>query len=162
MSQQSVSNILRAAGLRVTAPRQAVFAVLAETHEHLDAEAITQRTRAKLGKVSHQTVYDVLAAFQDADLVRCLETAGMAAARYELQRHDNHHHMVCRKCHRIEDVPCQVDFTPCMHPLDDYGFTVETAEVVYRGICANCQDPLGVAKSENSSNSDRSMCTPAE
>lgn len=155
MSRQSVSNILRTAGLRVTAPRQAVFAVLADTHEHLDAEQITERTRALLGKVSHQTVYDVLSAFLDADLVRRLETAGMAAARYELQRHDNHHHMVCRKCQRIEDVPCQVDFTPCMHPLDDYGFTVETAEVVYRGICANCQDPPGAAKSANFSPSDQ-------
>ena len=139
MSSPTPAETIRAAGLRVTAPRQAVFEVLAERTDHPDVEQITTNTRARIGKVSHQTVYDVLSAFERADLVRCIDPAGSVAARYELQRHDNHHHLVCRSCHHIQDVPCRTEGVPCMHPAEDFGFSVELAEVVYWGLCDRCQ-----------------------
>lgn len=131
--------MIRAAGLRVTAPRQAVLEVLSRQDAHPDVEEITAATRALIGRVSHQTIYDVLAAFERADLVRCIDPAGSSAARFELQRHDNHHHMVCRACNGIFDVPCAGDSVPCMHPTDALGFEIELAEVVYWGRCAGCR-----------------------
>ena len=66
---------LREADLRVTAPRVAVLGVLAE-HPHSTAQAVAELTRARLGTVSTQAVYDVLAAFTAAGLVRRIEPAG--------------------------------------------------------------------------------------
>lgn len=131
---------IRAAGLRVTAPRQAVYDALAADRAHPDAEQITAAARALLGRVSQQAVYDVLAAFERADLVRCIDPAGSPAARYELQTHDNHHHLVCTSCRRIVDVECGADKVPCMHPSADHGFALEATEVVYWGRCPQCQE----------------------
>nr|WP_272902149.1 transcriptional repressor [Brevibacterium daeguense] len=139
----STAELIRAAGLRVTAPRQAVLEVLTSVRSHPDAEEITSATRERIGKVSHQTVYDVLAAFERADLVRCIEPAGASAARYELQRHDNHHHMVCRSCQQIFDVPCLGAGAPCLHPDDAFGFEIEIAEVLYWGRCSECRATEG-------------------
>jgi Fur family transcriptional regulator, stress-responsive regulator len=128
---------LRAAGLRVTAPRQAVLGVLGE-FPHSTAEAVAAAVRRRLGSVSTQAVYDVLAACVDAGLVRRIEPAG-SAARYETRTGDNHHHVVCRSCGATADVDCVVGEAPCLHPSADGGFDIDEAEVVFWGTCPACR-----------------------
>ncbi len=52
---------------------------------------------------------------------------------------DNHHHLVCRTCDRMVDVDCAVGEVPCLTPVDDWSFAVDEAEVIYWGICPDCQ-----------------------
>lgn len=128
--------MLRAAGLRVTAPRQAVLGVLGQ-YPHSTAETVAVQVRARLGSVSTQAVYDVLAACVEAGLVRRIEPAG-SAARYETRAGDNHHHLVCRACGATADVDCVVGRRPCLSPADDHGFVVDEAEIVFWGLCPAC------------------------
>ncbi len=128
---------LRTAGLRVTAPRRAVLAALAD-HPHSTADAVATVVRDELGSVSTQAVYDVLAACVDVGLVRRIEPAG-SAARYETRTGDNHHHVVCRSCGRTADVDCTVDERPCLTPSGDQGFEIDEAEVVFWGLCPACR-----------------------
>lgn len=130
---------LRAAGLRVTAPRLAALAVIQE-HQHADAETIATQVRERLGTVSTQAVYDVLHALTDVGLVRRISLDGRRAL-FETHRHDNHHHLVCHRCGRLEDVPCATGSAPCLHVAEPHrhGFQVEAAEVLYRGLCPACQ-----------------------
>jgi Fur family transcriptional regulator, stress-responsive regulator len=128
---------LRAAGLRVTAPRRAVLDWLTG-HPHATVEAIGAGVRAELGAVSTQAVYDVLAACAGAGLVRRVEPAGHPA-RYERRVGDNHHHLVCRVCGVTVDVECAVGAAPCLDPSDARGFAVDEAEVVFWGRCPACR-----------------------
>jgi Fur family ferric uptake transcriptional regulator len=131
-------SLLRAAGLRVTAPRLAVLAAIPSGH-HLDADTITQTVRTQLGRVSTQAVYDVLNAFTAAGLVRRIDLPGQAAARYERRVADNHHHLVCRSCGDVTDVDCAVGEAPCLTPSVDGGYAIDEAEVVYWGLCPACR-----------------------
>ncbi len=131
------TSALRGAGLRVTAPRLATLAAV-EAHPHADAETIAHDVRERLGTVSRQAVYDVLNALSDAELVRRVAVGGRSM-QYEIHRHDNHHHLVCRECGRLEDVACAVGEAPCLIPHDALGFDVEIADVVYRGVCSDCR-----------------------
>lgn len=124
--------------MRVTASRVAVLRVLAD-HPHATADTVVKLVTGVLGSVSKQAVYDVLAACTLAGLVRRIEPAG-SAARYETRTGDNHHHLVCRACGRTQDVDCAVGQRPCLTPSDDAGFAVDEAEVVFWGLCPNCQD----------------------
>jgi Fur family ferric uptake transcriptional regulator len=128
--------MLRAADLRVTRPRLAVLTAL-HTHPHTDTNAIIELVRADLGDVSHQAVYDVLRALTDAHLLRRFQPSG-SVARYELQGHDNHHHVVCRSCGAIDDVECAVGEAPCLTASDDRGYAIDEAEIVYWGLCPEC------------------------
>jgi Fur family ferric uptake transcriptional regulator len=128
---------LRAAGLRVTRPRLAVLAEVA-SHPHADVETIATGARARLGSLSTQAVYDVVHALSDASLLRRIEPAG-SPARYELARGDNHHHLVCRACRDIVDVPCATGQAPCLRASNDAGYLVDEAEVTYWGLCAACR-----------------------
>jgi Fe2+ or Zn2+ uptake regulation protein len=138
--ERSPETALRGAGLRVTAPRVATLAVIGQSH-HPDADTIATAVRERLGAVSKQAVYDVLHALADVGLVRRI-SVGPGAARFEIHRHDNHHHLVCTRCGRIEDVPCELGEAPCIVPPDDLGFEVEVAEVLFRGTCAACREEL--------------------
>jgi Fe2+ or Zn2+ uptake regulation protein len=129
---------LRAAGLRVTAPRLAVLeAVVADPHA--DVHRITAAARSTLGTLSKQAVYDILRAFVGAGLVRQIQPAG-GPARYEARVGDNHHHLVCRRCGAIADVDCEVGNSPCLEPSDTADYHIDEAEVTHWGLCPACQD----------------------
>lgn len=129
--------LLRSHGLRVTSPRIAVLDVVASA-PHITAEEVTGRLRERLGAVSTQTVYDALRVCTRAGLMRRIEPAGHPA-RFETRTGDNHHHLVCRQCGRVEDVDCAVNETPCLEASDDHGFVIDEAEVVYWGTCPECR-----------------------
>lgn len=128
---------LRAVGLRTTAPRLAVLDVLTD-HPHAATETVVVAVRARLGTVSTQAVYDVLAALTRVGLVRRIEPA-FSPARYERRVADNHHHVVCRTCGSIADVDCVVGDAPCLDPSLAQGFDVDEAEVTFWGVCPGCQ-----------------------
>jgi Fur family ferric uptake transcriptional regulator len=104
---------------------------------HADTDSIIGAVRRELPEVSHQAVYDCLAALTSAGLVRRIQPSG-SVARYESRVGDNHHHVICRSCGAIADVDCAVGHAPCLNASDDSGFVIDEAEVIYWGLCADC------------------------
>lgn len=134
---------LRRHGLRNTPQRRAVLAAV-ERHPHSTAAEIAAavETDGAAGGLSRQGLYNALDDLVAADLLRSLEPAG-SPARFEPQTHDNHHHLVCRKCGAIRDVACAVGSAPCLEPVTSAGFHVEAAEVTWWGTCDACADRPG-------------------
>jgi Fe2+ or Zn2+ uptake regulation protein len=127
---------LRKADLRVTRPRVGILRAV-QANPHADTESIFGIVRAALPEVSRQTVYDVLNALTEVELLRRFQPSG-SAARYETRVGDNHHHFVCRGCGAIADVDCSVGETPCLIPSDECGFLLDETEVIYWGFCQTC------------------------
>lgn len=130
------ADLLRRSGLRVTAPRVAVLTELAN-RPHCDVDTLGQATRARLGSVSTQAVYDVLRVLTDHEIVRRFEPAGQPA-RYEVNSGDNHHHIVCRSCGSFADVECAAGKRPCLDVVTSHGYVIDEAEVLYWGTCPDC------------------------
>lgn len=140
---------MRAHGLRVTQPRRLVLDALAE-RPHVTAAEIATTVAADAGSLSRQGLYNVLADLVRTGLVRCIEPAG-SAARYELRVGDNHHHLICRACGRVEDVDCAVGATPCLTPgTTPAGFVLDEAEVTWWGTCSSCTSQPHRSTKENS------------
>lgn len=133
--------LIRNAGLRVTATRVAVLEAL-RAHPHATADTVFDVIRGILPGTSKQSVYNALGDFADAGLARRIEPAGHAGT-FELRVGDNHHHVVCTSCGRIDDVDCIVGSAPCLHVPEGSGYLIETAEVTFWGVCSDCR-----AKSE--------------
>lgn len=134
------SDLLRAAGLRVTQPRLAVLSAL-ETRPHAGADTVIGAVRETL-PVSTQAVYDVLNTLTDKGVVRRIQPAG-SVARYELRIGDNHHHLVCRSCGSVTDVDCATGQAPCLEvPTGPHDFTVDEAEVTFWGTCSGCRSTV--------------------
>ena len=131
---------LRAAGLRVTAVRVALLEAVRHG-DHLGVEALAAGVRERVGHVSLQAVYEALNALAATGLVRRIQPAG-SPARFEGRIGDNHHHLICRACGAVADVDCAVGEAPCLVPSDDGGFSLDEAEVIYWGLCAECSAHL--------------------
>jgi Fe2+ or Zn2+ uptake regulation protein len=135
------AGVLHQRGYRVTGQRLAVLrAVSAEPH--VTADAVAETVRAEIGSISIQAVYDVLGVLVDVGLVRRIQPAG-SPARFEARVSDNHHHVICRSCGRTSDVDCAVGSAPCLTAVDDMGYEIDEAEVIYWGRCAECQSRTG-------------------
>lgn len=132
----AVAAELRGAGLRVTAARLALLETV-RRGDHLGVEAIASGVRLRVGHVSLQAVYEGLHALTGAGLVRRIQPPG-GPARFEGRVGDNHHHVLCRSCGALADVDCAVGEAPCLTASDDHGFSIDEAEVIYRGLCPDC------------------------
>lgn len=131
-----VDAAIRGAGLRVTDTRRAVYDVLS-ANPHARAEQVFEEVRTGLPGTSMQSVYNALGDFVGAGLARRIEPAGHPGL-FELRVDDNHHHLVCTSCGRVDDVDCVVGEAPCLHPSDGRGFTLSSAEVMFWGVCPEC------------------------
>lgn len=129
---------MKEAGLRATAQRMCILDVLRSTPEHLPVDQVTEQVRARLGTISQQAVYDVLAALTAAGLARRIEPAG-SPALFEGRVADNHHHVVCRRCGTVADIDCVVGASPCLEASETHGFELDEAEITFWGMCPECQ-----------------------
>ncbi|WP_348681545.1 Fur family transcriptional regulator [uncultured Microbacterium sp.] len=132
----SAESAIRAAGLRVTSARLAVLDALRE-HPHASADAIFADVDRRAPGTTLQSVYNALGDFAGAGLVRRIQPAGQPM-RFEVRIDDNHHHLVCTSCGRVEDVDCVTGEAPCLHPSQMHGFTLSQAEITFWGRCASC------------------------
>jgi Fur family ferric uptake transcriptional regulator len=131
------ADLLRQRGYRVTGQRLAVLRAVTR-EPHATADAVAETVRAELGSISLQAVYDVLNVLAEVGLIRRIQTAG-SPALFEARVSDNHHHVICRDCGRAADVDCAVGSAPCLTAVDDKGYDIDEAEVIYWGRCPECQ-----------------------
>lgn len=126
---------LRAAGLRATRQRVAVVEALRESGGHRTADEIARAMAATGRAVPRASLYHALAALVAGGVVLVAD-AGPGATRYEVSE-TWHHHLVCRACSAVVDVPCVRGERPCLEP-DLPGVVADEAQVVFRGLCGAC------------------------
>jgi Fe2+ or Zn2+ uptake regulation protein len=130
------NTLLREHGLQVTAQRLAVLRAVAR-RPHCTADDVAEEVRGEIGVISRQAVYDSLNLLAQKGVLRRIQPAG-SSALYEDRVHDNHHHVICRRCGKTADVDCAVGEAPCLNAVGDSGFRIDEAEVIYWGTCPEC------------------------
>jgi Fe2+ or Zn2+ uptake regulation protein len=127
---------LHAAGLKVTAPRLAILALLERDVSHPSAHHILEVLKPRHPSLSLSTVYGTLEAFLEAGLCRAVSGEG------DLLRVDGttypHDHAVCRGCGRIFDVAANLWAHPEPPERLPGGLRVTGVRVEYDVVCAAC------------------------
>jgi Fur family ferric uptake transcriptional regulator len=127
---------LRANGLRVTAPRQAMLGILTREHGPFSAEELHQKLAGRGCDVV--TVYRSLQAMEEIGVVRRCDF-GDGTYRYEINHGaHHHHHIVCRTCRKVEVLDhCVAGKLEAAARDMGYGNITHTLEIF--GVCAQCQ-----------------------
>jgi Fe2+ or Zn2+ uptake regulation protein len=129
---------VRQLGLRATPGRIASLRYLHD-HPHSTAAQVHAGIREELPTVSMQSVHNVVNDLSARGLLRRIDLPGAGAARFETNAEDNHHHIQCVVCGRLEDVECVIGRAPCLTPADGHGMhTVLSADVMFRAVCEDC------------------------
>lgn len=126
----------KAAGLKLTSQRIAIFQELLSRSDHPDAEAIHEALLPRLPALSLDTVYRTLWTLSDLGLIAAL------APRGETSRFDGnlgrHHHFVCLGCGKIEDFTSpELDDLRLPGELSRFGRVLDS-QVEVRGYCTEC------------------------
>jgi Fur family ferric uptake transcriptional regulator len=140
---------LRQRGLRVTAQRVAVLQVLADAR-HVSADTVARAVRSRAGVVSTQGIYNVVNDLVRVGMVQRIDVGG-GPALYELATDGPHHHLMCRQCARVVDLPCDHGSDSCLSPPEQLGFSDIEAEIVFWGTCPECQGSESAIKGEGTS-----------
>jgi Fur family ferric uptake transcriptional regulator len=144
-ARASARERLRAAGLRATRPRTLVYTALREAGGHRSVDDVLELLERRGHVIPRMSIYNVMSDLTAASLVMSADV-GPGRALYEASD-VWHHHFVCRRCGRIDDVPCLAGRKPCLRPPEDLpGSTVDEAQVIFRGHCAACAAKAAAGK----------------
>lgn len=124
-------------GLSVTHQRLAVYQVLVASPDHPTAEQIFKRVRQRYPTISLATVYKTLDTLENEGLVSKI-TFLPDAARYDANI-EHHHHLVCIKCHRVDDLPT-ASLRRLRIPEEAMkNYRILSFSVQFHGLCPNCR-----------------------
>ena len=133
---QTLTALLRERDLRATSQRLVMHRLLRDRDRHLTAEELLDEASSQLPGVSLPTVYSTLELFEDLGIVRRVND-GAGTLRWDTRR-DEHSHLVCRRCGKIEDIATPIDLAGARRSATRAGFKPDGAEVVVSGLCADC------------------------
>jgi Fe2+ or Zn2+ uptake regulation protein len=137
-SLEALTDLFRANRWKITAQRQCIFRALEGDETHPSAERVYERVRTEMPNVSLKTVYQTLHDLAELGEISALDL-GTGSARFDPNVESKHHHVVCRGCGKVRDV--EADFPGLEMPSGAApGFNVLSAEVVFRGLCDQCQE----------------------
>jgi Fur family peroxide stress response transcriptional regulator len=125
----------RDAGLKVTPQRLAVYEAVVASTAHPSPEEVYRLVRQGMPTMSLGTVYKNLDCLEGIGLV--VRVASASSTRRYDGRLDDHHHLVCTGCGRIEDYT-----DPGIESLQPSGklagFAPHKVSVQVLGTCAPC------------------------
>lgn len=127
---------LRERGQRVTPQRLAIAAAVRDMNRHVSAEQVHAEVGRRVPGVSLPTVYATLDLLEELNLVRRV-ASDTGVAVYD-PRTDQHHHLICRRCAAIIDVEGAIDDGALRAAATRAGFAADEAQVIIRGLCAQC------------------------
>lgn len=133
----ALSEALRGAGMRVTPQRLVIARALRRLDRHASVDEVASAVAAELPGVSVPTVYSGLEVLADLGFARRV-TVAPGAVLYDPHT-DDHHHLVCKRCHRVEDVDLPIDAEPALAAARRQGFAPDRAELVVTGLCRSCR-----------------------
>ncbi|MEX2562006.1 MAG: Fur family transcriptional regulator [Nitriliruptoraceae bacterium] len=126
---------LRTHGYRVTRPRRSVWEALQRAGHHITADEIAALVDHEVDPAS---VYRTLALFEELGLARVSRFQDSDAGRWETAHPDEHFHMVCRRCGRVDHHVGTLVASIRDHLAGDHGFQVEEIDLTVTGLCRLC------------------------
>jgi len=106
--------------------------------DHLTVEEIAASAHERIGSISTQAVYDVLAALVRIGLVRRIELAG-SLARFETGSRTTTITSSAAAATPWSNVDCAVGHAPCLEASSAFGYAIDEAEIIYWGLCPACR-----------------------
>ena len=135
---QAILEKIQQRGGRLTSHRLALLRMLAASEGHPNAARLYEELRRQFPTISLATVYKTLAMLKEEGEV--LEIELHNDSRYDGNKPYAHPHLVCTRCERIFDGDELTALQNIAQQIArQYGFIVEREQVVFYGLCPDCQ-----------------------
>ena len=138
METNAVIRLLQGRGHRMTAARRFMIAALCEATSPLAATDLLKDLDKHKLHSNKTTVYRELNSLSAQNVIRSIDF-GDGTKRYEIDGDHHHHHLICTKCGKVEDVELERDVDDEGARLGkEKGFKVTGHSLEFFGLCKNC------------------------
>ena len=123
--------------MKYSVQRQTILEDVKERHDHPTAEMIYASVQRKVPNISLGTVYRNLNQLVEHGIIKKIATM-QGGDRFDYKMED-HAHVHCTVCNQLFDLPYE-----SLHAIDrtiedETGYHVLSYDIVFRGICHECQ-----------------------
>jgi Fur family transcriptional regulator, ferric uptake regulator len=141
MSLAATKDTLKQRGIRLTRQRQLLLELIDQSGKHLDAESLYQMAHERDPKLNRVTVYRTLKLLKEGGLVDELDLLHYDGDQhyYETRTKQEHAHIVCLRCGRVEEFFGEVLQRLRRQIEASLGFQIIIARTEIGGYCAHCQ-----------------------
>lgn len=141
MASEGIKASLKERGVRLTRQRRILLDLIDQSGEHLDAEQLYQLAREKDPRLNRVTVYRTLKMLKHGGLVDELDLMHHAGDQhyYETRLKQEHAHVVCLRCGRVEEYFGEPLRMLREEITKDLGFQILLARTEVGGYCSHCQ-----------------------
>ncbi len=122
---------------RMTAQRRVIIEELDKNRTHPTADELFEKVRQIKPRISLGTVYRNLEILVDQGKARKIEVPG-GPMRFDA-RTDEHSHIRCRICGRVDDIEVEEGTDLKDRVKDDLGYEIVECHVEVVGICPHCR-----------------------
>lgn len=121
---------------RMTRQRKVIMEELKKVKTHPGADELYEMVRKRLPKISLGTVYRNLEVLVETKEIQKFEYSG-ALRRFD-GNPDNHYHIRCLRCGRLDDAPSEVETGLEKKMGPHTGYTIIGHRLEFIGICPEC------------------------
>lgn len=141
MSLAATKDTLKQRGIRLTRQRQLLLELIDQSGKHLDAESLYQMAHVRDPKLNRVTVYRTLKLLKEGGLVDELDLLHYGGDQhyYETRTKQEHAHIVCLRCGKVEEFFGEVLQRLRRQIEATFGFQIVVARTEIGGYCAHCQ-----------------------
>lgn len=129
---------LRKADLRATPARLAVMNFLEKTKSPVDVSSVIDYLNANGIKTDPATIFRMMNTLTQKGLTTPISFQE-GKTRYELSNKDDHHHLICDNCGKIEDIPDVIIPNLEKKIKEKRKFKVLRHSLEFFGLCNLCQ-----------------------
>lgn len=138
MSVAKIPERMTSQGRRLTRQRVIVAEALAAAKRALSAQELYERIKTAHPTLGRATVYRALEAQVQDGMASRFERDGHVSA-YVACDAQHHHHLVCTKCQRVEDLD-EAAVAPMLSSVGRrHDFQVDHAALDFYGLCRSCR-----------------------
>jgi Fur family zinc uptake transcriptional regulator len=135
---RAAEKVCEARGLNLTPIRRRVLELVWRQHEPIGAYDILGQLTTGTRKAAPPTVYRALEFLIDAGLVHRIDSLNAFKGCDAPQQAHAANFLVCRNCHRVEELKDKSLEKTLAERMRSAGFAVEGASLEIKGICRDC------------------------
>lgn len=118
--------------------REVILDTLKKNVVHPTAETLYSILQKEYPDVSKATLYRNLSQLADAGIIKKID--GLEAPAHFDHNTFLHYHFICERCGNVFDVSSGVAQDVIMNAEEETGFKITSHEIVFRGLCKDCQE----------------------
>ncbi len=139
VERKEILKKLRGKGFRITSARKSIIDILSVKHDAVSLTELKKHLETRNVRADRTTIYREILFLKQQGMI-CEIPIGQGKRRYKICEDGHHHHLICLRCNRVEEIVLKNTLAPQEKEIArERGFQVLDHLLEFYGFCGDCQ-----------------------